>query len=74
MQGNPSLSLKDIKKLSENKIDPLIDPVLALLKVSNMQCLFCFGNNHLCYKDQTRKFSRPNFYRRHVNEVYFCYF
>lgn len=74
MQGNFFLSLEDIEKLSENKIDPFIDPVLTLLKVLSMQCIFCFGNNHLCCKDQPRKFSRPNFFRCYVNEVYLCYF
>ena len=74
MRGNPPQSLEDIEKPSGDKKDLLIDPVLTLLKVSSMQYLFCLGDNHLCYKDQTRKFSRPDFFRRHVNEVHLCQF
>ena len=74
MRGNPPLSLKDIEKPSGNKMDLLIDPVLTSLKVSSTQCLFCLGNNHLCYKDQTRKFSRPDSLRRHIDEVHLCHF
>ena len=57
VQGNPPPSLGDIEKPSGDKMDLLIDPVLTSLKVSSTQCLFCLGDNHLCYKDQTRKFS-----------------
>lgn len=60
VQDNLLLSFEDIEKSNEEKIDMLIDPALSLLKVSITQCFFCLGDNHFCYKDQTRKFSRPD--------------
>lgn len=74
VRGNPPPSFEDIEKPSEDKSDMLIDPVLSSLKVSSTHCLFCLGDNHLCYKDQTRKFSRPDSLRRHVDKVHLCHF
>lgn len=74
VRDNPPSSFEDIKKPSGDKMDMLIGPALSSLKVSSTQYLFCLGDNHLCYKDQTRKFSRPDSLRRHVDEVHLSYF
>ena len=59
----------DCKK---NGVEMIVNPIE--LKISNTQCLYCLGDNHLSHENRTRQFSRADSLRRHVDDVHLSRF